>query len=52
MPNYFRIDNRVFLILRKYRQRGVSMVEGITIDGRLNVTLPLNGVTFTSHNAA
>ncbi len=51
MPNYFLIDNRVFLILRKYRQRGVSMVEGITIDGKLNITMPLDGVTFTTKTA-
>ena len=52
MPNYFRIDNRVFLILRRYKQRNVAMVEGITIDGKLNITMPLNGVTFTNQIAA
>ena len=48
MPNYFRIDNRVFLILRRYKQRNVAMVEGITIDGKLNITMPLNGVVLTA----
>ena len=47
MPNYFRLDNRVSLILRKYRQRGVSMVEGISFNG-LVVTMPLNGVVLTA----
>lgn len=45
MTNYFRIENRVFLILRQYRQRGVIMLEGIGFDG-LSVTVPINGVQF------
>jgi hypothetical protein len=44
MPNYFRLDNRVFLILRRYKQRGVNMLEGIDLNGRLNVTVPLASV--------
>ena len=52
MPNYFRIENRTFLILRRYKQRNVAMLEGITIDGRLNVTMPVTQVTFLNTIAA